>query len=174
MLPPCEIGSGSIGEDFIREQQLVSDLTDIFSFLGTWNPLSQNVLLNPTRTSKSPFLKHGSSTFQPNHDLETLVSEIKSSSLSQKRSDTLENSLSRFLPSYMVPSLFLVLEQVPFSASGKFNRKLLREAIATIDITSLGPKRCEISHLWNFKHSPPQLQFFVGAGPRHSGYPSRT
>jgi aryl carrier-like protein len=91
------------------------------------------------------FLKHGSSTFQPNLDLEPLVSDLKSSSLSQKRSDALENSLSRFLPPYMVPSLFLVLEQVPFLASGKINRKLLREAIATIDITSLGPTKCEIS-----------------------------
>lgn len=39
----------------------------------------------------------------------------------------LEQRLSQVLPSYMVPSLFLPLQQFPLSSSGKLDRKRLRE-----------------------------------------------
>ncbi|KAE9366548.1 acetyl-CoA synthetase-like protein [Stipitochalara longipes BDJ] len=90
------------------------------------------------------FIQHKKSIFQPDLPLEKFVSDLENSSLSQQRSKALEDSLSSSLPPYMVPSLFLVLEQLPFLASGKVNRKLLREAIANVDITSLSPNRREI------------------------------
>lgn len=89
------------------------------------------------------FLYPKQTTIQPALALEKLVSKLEGSALSDKRSKSFEVSLSRHLPSYMVPSLFLGLEQSPFSAAGKVDRKLLREAISSLDMTSLSPRNSE-------------------------------
>ena len=49
----------------------------------------------------------------------------------------IEQHLAQILPSYMVPSLFLPLQQLPLSSSGKLDRKRLRELASCLSIMEM-------------------------------------
>lgn len=50
----------------------------------------------------------------------------------------IEAELSRLLPRYMVPSIFIPVKYLPFNASGKLERKTLRQWVAVLDADEFG------------------------------------
>lgn len=49
----------------------------------------------------------------------------------------LENNLSKLLPAYMIPSEFVIVENIPMTTTGKKNRRQLREKFATLGLDEL-------------------------------------
>ncbi|KAL6855593.1 NRPS [Amphichorda felina] len=53
----------------------------------------------------------------------------------------IEDRLSKYLPSYMVPTLFFAMQALPMTATGKMNRRRLREIGSTITTQELADLR---------------------------------
>ena len=53
----------------------------------------------------------------------------------------LEEKLAKTLPAYMVPSALVPIEQIPMTATGKTNRRQLRELCGSLTLDELGESR---------------------------------
>jgi non-ribosomal peptide synthetase component F/aryl carrier-like protein len=59
----------------------------------------------------------------------------------------LESKLASVLPSYMIPTLFVPVRRLPWNASGKLDRNLLKGLIGGISVRGLSPYRlADLSH----------------------------
>ncbi|CAF4422359.1 unnamed protein product, partial [Adineta steineri] len=58
------------------------------------------------------------------HEQEHIIAYVETTSTSVNDAELREKCLST-LPSYMVPSMFIILEKFPLSLNGKINRKAL-------------------------------------------------
>ncbi|KAL4945567.1 hypothetical protein BDV06DRAFT_219256 [Aspergillus oleicola] len=59
------------------------------------------------------------------------------SSAFESRCETVDKQLHRSLPPFMVPTLYLPVSRIPLSATGKTNRRKLRELVAAFPVASL-------------------------------------
>jgi amino acid adenylation domain-containing protein len=80
---------------------------------------------------------HTSLAKQTDLTIDQLISGLKGSSIAHERINSIEQHLARALPSYMIPSQFLMLKCLPLTISGKVDRRMLREAFSRIDLSSL-------------------------------------
>lgn len=69
-------------------------------------------------------------------DVERAILPMDENTLSE--SQKVQSELSDLLPQYMVPSIFIPVTYLPFNASGKLERRKLREWAAALDTDELG------------------------------------
>lgn len=68
-------------------------------------------------------------------------------SASPLSSDALKKHIENNLPHYMVPSIFIFLEELPLTSNGKLNKKLLPEPVWTDEYADYAPPRNELELL---------------------------
>ncbi|KAL4948584.1 hypothetical protein BDW69DRAFT_189128 [Aspergillus filifer] len=104
---------------------IVADLVGDHNDKGGW-------LATFIQQSESPEATNGSGL-----GTESQVQLLMPSSMFETQREAVDSQLQRSLPPFMVPTLYIPVSRIPLSATGKTNRRKLRELVAAFPLASL-------------------------------------
>ncbi|CAG7952942.1 unnamed protein product [Penicillium salamii] len=76
---------------------------------------------------------------KPEGDTDTGIKQVQFSGAIQEKMGSLDEEMSKVLPIYMVPSLYIGIDRMPMLVSGKTDRKTLRAFGSELDLFSSDP-----------------------------------